>query len=193
MQEGFSEEGARAQGPVGRGETLAVGPLGTLSASERPAVLPEWRKARLGAEGHESAMGPWARGSGLPEGPLSLSLAQPRRLPQCIVWDGGAAWPQLLLCTWRAWPVGEAVAPDTYPPLGVAPAEGTRRAADGSWRRPPGDGPPGAGRPTLIFRGPALVHERLGPCVCQPPGASGIFRAPPEKLSRGLCLQGCPW
>ena len=35
------------------------GLLGTLSASERPAVLPEWREARLGAE---ATSPPWAPG-----------------------------------------------------------------------------------------------------------------------------------
>lgn len=83
--------------------------------------------------------------------------------------------------------------PGYLSPPGAAPAEGTRRAADGSWRGPPGDGPPGAGRPTLIFRGPALVQERLGPRVCQPPGASGMLRVPPEKPGQGLRLQGRPW
>lgn len=101
----------------------------------------------------------WLRAA---RGALSLSPAQPRRLPQHTVWDGGAAWPQLLLCTLRAWPVGEAVAPDTCP----LPAEGTRRAADGSWA-------PRSRSAHTYFQGARPSPRKAGP---------SYVSAPPEPL-----------
>ena len=71
--------------------------------------------------------------------------------------------------------------------------EGAQRAADGSWLGPLGSGPLGAGWPTVVFRGPALVQESLDPHVCQPPGASGMLRALPEKPGQGFRPQGRLW
>lgn len=165
------EQGHR--GLQGEGETfLAVGPLGTPSASEKPAVLPEWHEARLGAEGHESAMGPWAKAfsssSGMPRWPRSLSPAQPRSLSQGTVQDGGAAWPQLLLCTRRAWPVGEAVAPghlsSTEHISSGGDMEGSRRElawSPGSWAR--------SRLAHTHFQGARLSPRKSGPsCVSAP-------------------------
>lgn len=158
------EQGHR--GPQGEGETfLAVGPLGTPSASEKPAVLPEWRKARLGAEGHESAVGPWARvfssGSGLPR--------QPRSLSQRTVPDRGAAWPPLLLCTQRARPVGEAVAPghlsSTRRGSSGGGTEGSRREL--AWA--PGIRAPWSRLARSHFQGARLSPRKPGPsCVSAP-------------------------
>ena len=166
------EQGHR--GPQEEGETfVATGPLGTPSASEKPAVLPEWRKACLGAEGHKSAMGPWARvfssGSGLPRRPRSLSPAQPRSLSQHTMQDRGAAWPQLLLCTQRARPVGEAVAPGHLSSAGSGSSgggtEGSRREL--AWA--PGIRTPWSRLAHSRFQGARLSPRKSGPsCVSAP-------------------------
>lgn len=164
------EQGHR--GLQGEGETLAVGPLGTLSASEKPAVLPEWREAHLGAEGHKSAVSPWARAfsssSGMPRWPRSLSLAQPRSLSQGTMQDRAAAWPQLLLCTRRAWPVGEAAAPGHLFSAGHISSggdtEGSRQElawSPGSWAR--------SRWARTHFQGACLSPRKSGPsCVSAP-------------------------
>lgn len=109
--------GSRGTGACRERGNLGCGASGDTECIREASSPSRVARGLSGSKGHESAVGPWARafssGSGLPEGPLSLSLAQPWHLPQRTLRDGVAAWPQLLLCTWRAWPVGEAVAPDT--------------------------------------------------------------------------------
>lgn len=72
----MEEEQEAQRGLQGERETfLAVGPLGTPSASEKPAVLPRVAQRPVWEQGHESAMGPWARAfssiSGMPRWPVA--------------------------------------------------------------------------------------------------------------------------
>ena len=87
----------------------------------------------------------------------------------------------MLFRSLRAWPVGEAVAPDTCP----LPAEGTRRAADGSWA-------PRSRSAHTYFQGARPSPRKAGPSYVSAPRSLWDAQGAAREAGPGPPSAGSP-